>query len=73
MMKNAQPGAGQRQAMHMAEAAETRKPRGVSMFGIDRSLQESPEFTEKMKSVRALNAKLMGAAAEYDRQHPDGY
>ena len=73
MIPNAQPGAGKRQANHMSEAAATRRPRGVGMFGIENRLQEQPDFKNKMKDIRALNSILMARAAEFDKQHPDGY
>lgn len=58
---------GERQA----EAAMDRKPRGVQMFG--RNLEEDPALTAKMAHIRTLNAHLMDAVKEYDKQHPLGY
>lgn len=72
MMNNAQPGAGQRQAQHVAEAAATRRPRGASIFAIERP-QDHPDFEKAMNVIRKQNSALMQWAANFDKEHPDGY
>jgi len=56
-----------------AEAAMNRKPRGVQLFGGGRPGEEDPALTAKMAQIRTLNAHLMDAVKEYDKQHPLGY